>query len=93
MNYKELYEKIRDKAFSMRKGIANSMNRVSLIEQMKNILYNNLDAIEEALKYAAYAEDQIKLLELELADAERELDEAQKKTTQKTKKPAKGSDE
>ena len=51
-----------------------------------DILFNNLDAIESALKYAADAEKQIKVLELELADAERELDEATKKTTHKKTK-------
>lgn len=87
MNYKELYEKIRDMAFTTRKGLANSAARGRLIEQAKNILYNNMDAIEGALAFAAEAVKQIQVLELELADAERELDELSKKTTHK-KKPA-----
>jgi len=93
MERKELYEKIRSSSFGMRKGMSNTTNHAPLVEQMKNILYNNLADIEEALKFAAEAEEQIKVLELELADAERELDEALKKTTQKNKKPAKAADE
>jgi len=93
MEIKELYEKIRDNSFSMRKGMSNTTNHAPYIERMKNILYNNLAEIEEALKYAADAAKQISLLELELADAERELDELSKKTTQKKQKAAKSADE
>jgi len=86
MTMKELYEKVRDNAFDMRRCMSNTTNHAPYIERMKNILFNNLDAIENALKYAADAEKQIKVLELELADAERELDEATKKTTHKKTK-------
>ena len=40
---------------------------------------------EGALKFAAEAGQKIQVLELELDDAERELDELTKKTTQKKK--------
>ena len=84
--YKELYEKIRDVAFTTRRALANTAAPASHIERAKNVLYNNMDAIEDALKYASEAEKQIQLLEVELADAERELDEATKKTTKKKAK-------
>ena len=91
---KSLYEKIRDNSFSMRRGMSNSVAHGPLVERMKNILYNNLPEIEEALKFAADAAQQIEVLEVELADAERELDEATKKTTQKkTKVTTKDTDE
>lgn len=85
MNYKELYEKIRDMAFTVRNGINNTSTPLRFVEQAKNILYNNMDAIEGALKFAAEAGQKIQVLELELDDAERELDELTKKTTQKKK--------
>lgn len=93
MEIKELYEKIRDNAFTMRRGLANSVSHSQIIERMKNILYNNLTEIEAALKYASEAADKIKILELELDDAERELDELTKKTTHKTSKKTPTSDE
>ena len=86
---KELYEKIRDIAFSTRRAIENTATPGRHIDIAKNVLYNNMDAIEYALKYAAEAEKKIKVLELELSDAERELDEMTKKTTPRKKaKPA-----
>ncbi len=97
MDIKGLYEKISDQNFRMKRGIANSVNHGAYYEQTKNLLLNNADAIEEALKYAMEAEKNIQVLELELKDAERELDEkdkliaeltaAGKKTTGK-KKPS-----
>ena len=89
---KKLYEKIRDNSFSMRRGMSNSVAHGPIVERMKNILYNNLPEIEEALKFASEAADQIMVLEVELADAEHELDEMTKKTTQKKTK-AKDADE
>lgn len=90
MNYQELYEKIRDLAFSTRRALGNTAVPGPHIERAKNVLYNNMDAIEQALKFAAEAKKDIDLLEVELADAEREIDELKKpKTTQKTKKAVK----
>lgn len=88
MDKKALYEKIRDMALTVRHGVANTAVPLRFVEQAKNILYNNMDEIEEALKYAASAEDEIKLLEIELADAEREIDELTQKTTAKKKQKA-----
>lgn len=78
MECKEIYEKIRDHAFTMRRSIENSARNMQFIEMMKNVLFNNLDDIEEALKYAADAEDQIHLLSVELDDADAELAEKDK---------------
>ena len=92
MGYKELYEKIRDMAFTVRHGINNTSTPLRFVEQAKNILYNNMDDIEKALKFAAEAGKKIQVLELELNDAERELDEATKKTTQKKKATPKANE-
>lgn len=93
MEYQELYEKIRDVAFETRNAVANTAAPGRYVERAKNILYNNMDAIEDALKYAAEASKKIQILELELDDAERELDELTKKTTHKTSKKTPTSDE
>ena len=95
MEIKGLYEKISNQNFTLKRVIGNSAAPGAVIEQTKNVLYNNIDAIEEALKYAADAEGQIRVLEQELDDAEREIDEltkAGKKATGK-KKPAEGAGE
>lgn len=97
MDRKALYEKISDLNFNLKRVLGNTSAPGGMIEQAKNILYNNIDAIEESLKYAADAEMQIKVLELELSDAERELDEikngAEKKSIVKRKKaPAEGNE-
>ena len=101
MDIKALYDKIHEQAFNLRRGLSNSVNHAAFITQTKNVLYNNLDAIEEALKFAEDAERQIKILEIELNDAERELDEKDQqikeltaeKTTPKKKKAAGAADE
>ena len=87
-NYQETYEKIRDIAFVTRRAIGNTAAPGGHIERAKNVLYNNMDAIEDALRFAASAAKQIEILEVELADAEREIDELTKKTTQKKKAKA-----
>ena len=93
-NYQELYEKIRDVAFATRRALGNTAAPMRHVETAKNILYNNMDEIEEALRFAADAEKQIQVLELELADAEREIDELSKpKTTQKNKKAKQDANE
>jgi len=98
MDIKGLYEKLSEQQFNMRRGIANSVNHAQFYDQTKNILLNNFDDIVEALKFATEAEAKMKVLELELNDAERELDEkdaqikeltAGKATTSKKKPGAK----
>lgn len=85
--FQGLYEKIRDIAFDTRRAINNTAAPGAFIERAKNVLYNNMDAIENALKYAVESEKTIRVLEIELADAESEIDELSKpKTTQKAKK-------
>ena len=101
MDIKVLSEKISEQAFNLRRGLANTVNHAPFVEQTKNVLYNNIDAIDEALKFAADAEQKIKVLELELDDAERELDEKDQqikeltagKATPKKKKAAGAADE
>ena len=68
-NYQALYEKIRDMAFNVRRGIESTAVPMRYVEQAKNILYNNMDDIEVALKFASEASKQIQVLELELDDA------------------------
>lgn len=93
MDIKALYEKLSGQQFNLRRAIANTVNHTPHIEQTKNVLYNNFDEIVDALKYATDSEQKMKVLELELSDAERELDEKDaqikelsgKKTTSKKK--------
>lgn len=84
MNKQELYEEIRDAAFDTRKAINNTARPMPYVERMKNILYNRMDEIEETLKFAAEAEKQIAVLELELNDAEAELSEKDKQIAELT---------
>ena len=86
MDVKVLYEKISEQNFRLKRVLGNTSAPGGMIEQTKNVLYTNIDALEEALKYASDAEKQIKVLELELSDAERELDEMKNKTIPKRKK-------
>ena len=86
MDVKVLYEKISEQNFRLKRVLGNTSAPGGMIEQTKNVLYNNIDAIEEELKYASDAEKQSKVLELELSDAERELDEMKNKTIPKRKK-------
>lgn len=93
MEIKGLYDKLSEQQFNLRRALANTMAHTPHIDQAKNILYNNFDNIVDALKYAVEAEQKIQVLEVELNDAERELDEkdqqikelSSKKTTSKKK--------
>ena len=71
----ELYKKIREQNFQLRRARDNGVSQGPIVEQTKNILLNNIDDIENAIKVAADSADKISLLEMELDDAERELDE------------------
>lgn len=84
-NINALYEEIQEAAFNFRKAMSNGIRPQYQVETMKNILFNNLDGIEAALKYASEASTKIVILETELDDAEREIDELTKKTTGKKK--------
>lgn len=79
MDIKALSEKLSEHQFEHNAALNNGARISEQTAITKNILYNNFDAIVEALKYAADVEGKIKLLELELNDAERELDEKDKR--------------
>ena len=90
MTINELYQQISEEAFTMRRGINNTSNPTPFRERMKNILYNNLDEIENALKYAAEANDKITALEIMLDDADAEIDSLKaQQTTQAPKSTGK----
>lgn len=93
IDYETLYEKVRDVAFDTRRALSNTAAPGAFIDRAKNVLYNNMDAIESALRFATEAAKEIQLLEIELADAEREIDElTKKKTTQKNRKTEKADE-
>ena len=71
----DLYTKVLDQNFALRRARDNGVSQGPIVEQTKNILLNNIDAIEEALKVACDSAAKIALLELELDDAEKELDD------------------
>lgn len=73
MEINALYDEIRDQAFRLHRAIGNVANSRPYVEQTKNILYNRLNEIEEALKFAAEAEKQIKVLTVEIESADDEL--------------------
>ena len=75
MEINELKTKLEDAKFSLDSARSKGVMITARQESMKNILYNNADAIIEALKFAADAEKQVKVLELEIDDADAELDE------------------
>lgn len=81
MTIKELNEKIKSEAFTMRRGVENTNNPTSFYERMKNILLNNLPDIESALEFAAEAGDKISALETMLDDADQEITELRKQMT------------
>ena len=86
MEIKELREKLSDQAFKLKKARANGTMVMQETERMKNLLVNNCDAIIEVLTRAEKLEQEVAILNMELDDAERELDEA------KGKKPAETED-
>lgn len=79
MEIKELREKLSEQAFKLKKARANGTTVMQETERMKNLLVNNCDAIVEALTRVEKLEQEIAVLNMELDDAERELDEAKGK--------------
>ena len=75
VNVQELVKTISDHAFRLRRAKNNGTMIRQEQESMKNILMNNVDQILEALSVAAEADEKISLLEMELDDADKELDE------------------
>lgn len=80
MEIKELREKLSEQAFKLKKARANGTMVMQETERMKNLLVNNCDAIVEALTRVEKLEQEVAVLNMELDDAERELDEAKKDT-------------
>ena len=75
MNIAELNKKITDQAFMLEKAKANGVMVNQEVERTKNILFNNMNGIIEALKYAQDAEKKINLLTVEIDSADAELQE------------------
>lgn len=73
VNVKELIGKLGDQVFAVK--IADGLVKNRERETLKNLLVNNAEQIMEALSLAAEAEEKIALLEQELDDADKELDE------------------
>ena len=60
--FSKLYNEIRDVLFTVRNGIANTAVPQRFVEMAKNVLFNNMDDIEAALKFASEASKQIEVL-------------------------------
>ena len=98
MEIKEMREKVSEQAFKLKKARANGTMVMQETERMKNLLVNNRDAIIDALTRVEKLEQEVAVLNMELDDAERELDEAKKytsakKTTAKKKEVSPEADE
>lgn len=78
METKELIEKLNEQEFKLKKARANGVMVMQETERMKNLLVNNCDAIIDVLTRAEKLEQEVAVLNMELDDAERELDEAKK---------------
>lgn len=76
-NLKQLIQEVGDQAFRLRNAKSNGIMVAQETERMKNVLINNLDAITEALRMAEEADEQIKILNLQLDDAENDLKNAE----------------
>jgi len=83
MEIKELREKLSEQAFKLKKARANGTMVMQETERMKNLLVNNCDAIIDVLTRVEKLEQEVAVLNMELDDAERELDEAKKDTSVK----------
>lgn len=73
MDYVKLYEAVRDEAFAYRRAVGNVAFPAPYMERMKNTLFNHLDEIEAALKFASEAQKQIDVLTVEIESADAEL--------------------
>lgn len=90
MEIKELKAKLEEQAFRLNKAKSNGTMVNQETERMKNLIINNYEAIVDALAKAEKLEREVSILNIELDDAERELDEMKqgagtKKTTAKKK--------
>lgn len=89
MEIKELYEKIREQLFRVESARSKGMMVNAEIDREKNILYNNAEAIRDALAFAVDAEKKIRVLETEIDDADRELKEKDNEIKRLLKAPKK----
>lgn len=78
MDTKELREMLLAQNGKLVQVMAGGAKQMEAKERMKNLLFNYKDDIFAALLSTQKLEEDVKLLELELADAERELDELTK---------------
>ena len=78
MDLKKLVKDIQDQEFRLRGAEASGMMVRDERERMKNLLFNCKGEIMEALALADEADEQIKLLELQLDDSDRKLTEVTK---------------
>ena len=84
MEIKELREKLEAQAFRLKKAQASGAMVNQETERMKNVLVNNFEAIIDVISKAEKMEQEIAILNMELDDAERELDDAKKEPVKKT---------
>lgn len=75
MTVTELRDKIAAQAFALEKAKKRGMMVSQETERMKNVLMNNMDAIIDALTFAAEADKKVTLLATEVDDADAELRE------------------
>lgn len=75
MDIKKLNGEISNAKYNYQKALSDGFTITRSRESLRNVLENSLDEILEALAFAENAEEKTQLLEVELADAERELDE------------------
>lgn len=75
MEIQQLASKLSDAQFELKVAIAHGAKINQAKESLRNVLQNNIDEILKALDFAAKAEQQIKVLEVEIANADSELDE------------------
>lgn len=78
MGMKEMIKEVQDQAFRMKLAESNGIMVREEKERTKNILYNNMELILEALAMADEADEKIQVLELQLDDSDKELAELEK---------------
>lgn len=88
----ELRKKIDGQVFQYKHAVSNGIMVNRVLEQTKNVLFNNMDEIAEALKLAEDAEKRIAELQANVDFAEAELrdmdDEIKKLRNAAASKPA-----
>lgn len=75
IDVKELLGKIEEQAFRCRHAESNGIRVDHERERLKNVLFNNVNDVIEALKIALSADTQIRMLEASVESADAELKE------------------